>query len=240
MKLKILGTGTAEPSLNRGSSSYLLFAGDRKILIDIGPAVVRRLLESGYHVNDVDAIILTHFHIDHVNDLSTFLFVSNYGVIPRTKPLTIIGGRGVGLFFRRMKSLFRWVEPKGFELSIIALPRGRKRLFDLAVEATHVDHNEESIAIGIYGEKKIVFSGDTDYTEALVALTRECDLLVMECSFPEKKVKGHLNLAAAREIVEKGQVKRVILSHLYPEWDSFRGVLREPFLLAEDGMEIEI
>ncbi len=240
MRLRVLGTGTAEPSLERGSSSYLLFAGGSTVLIDIGPAVVRRLLESGYHVNDVDVIILTHFHIDHVNDLSTFLFVSNYGVTPRKKPLTIIGGRGTGLFFRRMKSLYRWVEPKGFGLSLFSLPKGKRQIGDLTVEAKPVAHNDESIAVSIRGDKTVVFSGDTDYAETVVALGRSCDLLVMECSFPEKKVKGHLNLATAKKIAEEGNIGRIILSHLYPDWDRFRGSLGKPFLLAEDGMEIEI
>lgn len=66
------------------------------------------------------------------------------------------------------------------------------------------------------------------------------DLLVSECSFPDLKAKGHLNLAALEKIVERAKPKQVILSHLYSEWETFRGVLHAPFLLAEDGLEITL
>jgi ribonuclease BN (tRNA processing enzyme) len=69
MKLKILGTGTATPSLQRASSSYLLSTTWGNILVDIGPSVVRRLLEYGYTTDDVDMVVLTHFHPDHTAGL---------------------------------------------------------------------------------------------------------------------------------------------------------------------------
>ncbi len=94
MKLKILGTGTATPSLQRASSSYLLSTAWGNILVDIGPSIVRRLLEYGHTTDDVDMIVLTHFHPDHTVDLATFLFASNYGDVTRKKPLILLGGRG--------------------------------------------------------------------------------------------------------------------------------------------------
>jgi len=100
MNIKILGTGTSIPSLKRLSSSYLVTIGDYRILIDAGPSVVRRLLEFGFTVEDIDLIIITHFHVDHTADLSTFLFACNYGIKPRQKPLTIIGGLVSGGFLR--------------------------------------------------------------------------------------------------------------------------------------------
>jgi hypothetical protein len=49
-----------------------------------------------------------------------------------------------------------------------------------------------------------------------------------------------MNLNVLKKVVEKAQPERVIISHLYPEWDTFKGVLHSPYLLAEDGMEIVI
>lgn len=53
-------------------------------------------------------------------------------------------------------------------------------------------------------------------------------------------MKGHLNLATLQRIVEEAHPKRVLVSHLYPEWEGFRGVLHAPYLLAEDGLELEV
>jgi ribonuclease BN (tRNA processing enzyme) len=240
MRIKVLGSGTAVQSLSRTSSSYLVTAGGQTILIDIGPSVARRLLEYGFSGNEIDVIALTHFHVDHTADLSTFLFTANYGAVERRKPLTILGGPGIHRFYGRLRSLYPWVVPKTYDLTIRAMPQEAYSAQGVTIEAKKVNHNRESIALKISDTRSIVFSGDTDYSRNLVALAKGADLLVAECAFPEKKVKGHLNLVLLEKIVNAAKPLSVLLSHLYPEWDQFRGVLHSPFLLAEDGLEIEV
>lgn len=238
MKVRLLGTGTAEPSLERASSSYLVTTGSRNILVDIGPSVVRRLLESGYHVNDMDAILLTHFHVDHTSDLPAFLFTSNYGIRSRTKPLMIIGGRGTQRFFRDFTKVYRWIKPANFDLTIKSLSSGTLVFDGLSIKTVSVNHNRESVAFRIEGKGSVVFSGDTGYSRNLVEIADGADLLIVECSVPTGKIKGHMNLEMVKKVVMAARPKRVILSHLYPEWENFRGVLPAPFLLGVDGMEI--
>ena len=240
MKLKILGTGTATPSLERLSSSYLLLTNWGTILIDIGPSVVRRLLEYGYGVNDVDMIVLTHFHPDHTVDLATFLFASNYGEETRETPLRLLGGKGLERFFRNFVRLYRWLAPNKYELALTSLPQGALHLDGVSVTTCRVNHNPESIGLRVDETASIVFTGDTGYARDLVTLATGADLLVAECSFPERKIRGHLNLAALQRIVREARPNQVILSHLYPEWDVFRGVLSAPLLLGVDGLELEI
>ncbi len=248
MKLKILGTGTATPSLRRVSSSYLLSTVWGNILVDIGPSVVRRLLEYGYTTDDADMIVLTHFHPDHTVDLATFLFASNYGDVVRRKPLTLLGGQGLEEFYEHYVRLYRWLSPTGFELVLKSIPAGEWLLGEVSIRTSRTCHNPESIALRITEakigdrdrENSIVFSGDTGYSKELVALADGADLMVSECSFPERKVQGHLNLADLQRIVEEARPHRVILSHLYPEWESFGGILHAPLLLGVDGLEMEL
>ena len=240
MKIKVLGTGTCVPSLQRSSSSYLVQTKQLNILIDVGPSVVRRLLEYGFTTRDIDVIVLTHFHVDHTADLSTFLFASNYDVEERTKPLTIIGGAGINDFFESLKKVYPWLKPKSYELFLREEGDCPLNLEDLVIVVARVEHNDESIAIRIEEHKSVTFSGDTDYTNNLVKLSSGTDLLVAECSFPERKVEGHLNLETLQKIVDEARPERVLISHLYPEWDDFHGVLHAPYLLGEDGMEIEV
>lgn len=241
MRVTILGTGTAVPSLNRLSSSYLLSAESGRLLIDVGPSVVRRLLEAGHTVEDVDAIILTHFHVDHTADLSTFLFACNYGARERERSLTLAGGKNLGLFYRRLTRLYPWIVPNRYELSVRQMRGKVWRLRDLSITWASMNHREESVAIRVEeGGKSVVFSGDTDYTPALAGLAAGADLLVAECAFPLRKVKGHLNLETLLPLVRQARPKRVILSHLYPEWDDYNAPLPAPLLLGEDGMEIEL
>lgn len=240
MKLTILGTGTSTPSLKRGSSSYLLTTKRQRILIDIGPAIVRRLLECGYSVLDIDVIVVTHFHVDHTADLSTFLFACNYGVEARTTPLTIVGGPGIHKFYSGLKKIYRWIEPKSYELSIVGMKRDALQLDGITVEAYPVRHNRESIGIRISEKKTVAFTGDTAYSKNLVKLAAGADLLVTECSFPHRTMKGHMNLETLDSVVREAKPKRVILTHLDPEWEDFKGVLHSPYLLGEDGMTISL
>jgi ribonuclease BN (tRNA processing enzyme) len=240
MKLTILGTGTSTPSLKRGSPAYLLIAGKQKILFDVGPSVVRRLLECGYAVTDIDVIVITHFHVDHTADLSTFLFACNYGKEARTRPLTIIGGPGIRGFYSGLKKIYRWVAPKSYELSVVSMKRGALQFNGITIEAFPVKHNRESIGVKVTERKTVAFTGDTAYSKDLVKLASGANLLVAECSFPFRTVKGHLNLETLDGVVREAKPRRVILTHLDPEWDDFRGVLHAPYLLGEDGMTVNL
>ncbi|MGA3173522.1 MAG: ribonuclease Z [Syntrophorhabdales bacterium] len=241
MKLRILGTGTAAPSLERASSSYLLSTRTGNVLIDAGPSVVRRLLEFGYGLNDIDVIALTHFHPDHTVDLVTFLFACNYGERRREKDLILIGGRGIRSFFRRLARLYPWIEPIGYRLKIKSLPGGTMRLGSVSLTTLPMRHMSASIGLRFEeGASSVAFSGDTDYSPDLVLLAAGVDVLVAECSFPEEKVEGHLNLASLLKVVREAKPGQVIMSHLYPQWGRFHGVLPPPLLLGADGMEIDL
>jgi len=239
MKIKILGSGTSIPSLKRVSSAYLVVTEKCNVLIDIGPSVVRRLLEFGYTVDNIDVIFLTHFHVDHTADLSTFFFACNYGEVQRTKPLLIAGGSGIKRFYKNLSKVYPWILPNAYVLDVYDFRNGALEIFDIKARAAKVNHNKESVGIRIDKDgRSVVFSGDTDYSNNLVKLVKNTDLLVVDCAFPERKVKGHLNLNVLEEIVKKAAPKRVLLSHLYPEWEDYRGVLQSPYLMAEDGMEV--
>jgi ribonuclease BN (tRNA processing enzyme) len=241
IRLRFLGTGTATPSLRRLSSSYLLSTSWGNILIDAGPSVVRRLLEFGFTVDDIDMIVLTHFHPDHTTDLVTFLFACNYGELQRTRDLILLGGRGLELFFKRLCLTYPSIKPNRYSLVLKTMSRDVWSLCEgMTVETLPMKHRRESIGVKVNVTKSIVFTGDTDYSANLISLAKGADLLVSECSFPDLKVKGHLNLATLQKIAEKAKPTQVMLSHLYPEWDRFRGVLHAPFLLAEDGLEITL
>jgi ribonuclease BN (tRNA processing enzyme) len=240
MKVKLLGTGTCAPSLRRGSSSYLVQTKQLNILVDVGPSVVRRLLEYGFTTRDIDVVILTHFHVDHTADFSTFLFASNYDVVARKKKLMVVAGEGLHDFYKGLLGVYPWLSPKSYEIFFHEMPEGTLKTGGLIITTGPMEHNYESIGVRIEEGRSVAFSGDTDYTENLIELAKEADLFVVECSFPEKKVDGHLDLITLQKVVDQAKSRRVILSHLYPEWDDFRYVLHAPFLLGEDGMEIEV
>lgn len=240
MKVKILGSGTLNPSLDRNSPSYIVSIGRKNVLVDLGPATIRRMTEYGYTCDNIDIIALTHFHIDHSVDLSTFLFISNYGVLSRKKSLTIVGGPGLHKFYRGLRSVYPWIVPKSFELKLLTMARGEMDIEEILIRTERVSHNRESIAFRMETERSVTFTGDTGYCRGIVRLAAGTDLLVAECSYPEMKMKGHLNLSLLGRLVEESRPKKVVISHLYPEWDAFRGVFHFPYLMGEDGLEFDL
>ena len=170
MKIKVLGTGTCVPSLQRSSSSYLVQTKQLNILIDVGPSVVRRLLEYGFTTRDIDVIILTHFHVDHTADLSTFLFASNYDVEARAKELSVLGGDGLHDFYRGLLAVYPWLLPRSYEISLCEMSKGTLNKGGLVVTTAQMEHNNESIGVRFEERKSVTFSGDTDYTKNLIKL----------------------------------------------------------------------
>ncbi len=78
MVVTILGSGTCVPSLKRSSCSVLVETGEKKLLFDIGPGTMRRLLEADTTIFDISYLFLSHFHPDHSGELVPFLFSTKY------------------------------------------------------------------------------------------------------------------------------------------------------------------
>jgi len=226
MRVKILGSGTCVPSLQRSSCSAAVSFDDTVFLLDIGPGTMRRLLEANISIFDVTHIGLSHFHPDHSGELVSFLFANKYpdGSL-RQKPLTIIGGSGFLSFFQKLSDAYGdWIDAGG-KLELIEMadtPIDERGFPGFSVQTSPVRHRPESIAFRINGPNKtsVVYSGDTDVSENLIWLAADTDVLICESALPEGlKVEGHLTPALAGEMASRANVKRLVLTHFYPECD---------------------
>ncbi|MFZ7126129.1 MAG: MBL fold metallo-hydrolase [Desulfobacterales bacterium] len=254
LHVTILGSGTCVPSLSRSACSVLVEAGSARILIDIGPGTMRRLLEAGLEIRQVSHLCLSHFHPDHSGELVPFLFASKYPEGHRRRtPLTLVGGAGLNRFMQGLHGVYgRWIELEEgmFSLEEVDGHRRDLRSFeDFSVETMPVDHNPESVAFRITDPsgRSVVYSGDTDVSENLVALSTGADLLICESAFPDdRKIPGHLTPSLAGELAAKAGVKRLVLTHLYPDCEGvdLEAACRSRFdgevLVAEDLMQLSV
>jgi len=117
------------------------------------------------------------------------------------------------------------------------------------LETRPMNHREESLGYRITDSngKSIVYSGDTDTNENLVLLAKGADLLICESAMPDTlKVPGHLTPSLAGDMAARAHVKKLVLTHLYPECDRFdlaaqcRKTYQGPLLIAEDLMRMEV
>ena len=254
INLTILGSGTCVPSIERSSCSVMLAVGGTKLLFDSGPGTMRRLLRANTSIFDVDYIFYSHFHPDHTAELVPFLFATKYPDMgQRQTVLTIVAGLGFENFFAGLKTVYgKWIELDPGLVDIIQMSNGSAdllRLKDFTVQSAPVEHNPESIAYRITGPggHSIVYSGDTDYSENLITLSKDADLLICESALPDDyRVKGHLTPSLAGDIATRAGVKKLVLTHFYPECDQTdieqecRKTYDGPLVLAEDLMQIEI
>ncbi len=247
MKITILGSGTCVPSLERHPCSVLVKSGACNILIDAGPGTMGQLLSAGVQINDVDMILLSHFHLDHSAEIAPFIFATKYPGFTRQKKLRLIGGPGLKTLFSQLNAAYNNnldMPQQMFEL--IELDKTGTMDFQpekIQLTYTHVDHKPESLAYRLTDQAgfSMVYSGDTDYSDALIDLSASTDILICESALPDgQKVPGHLTPALAGKIATEAKVKKLVLTHFYPECDQAdmkqqgQKAFQGPIILAED------
>lgn len=246
----ILGSGTGIPSLRRGSPGLLLISESSNVLIDSGPGTLRRMLEAGVTYQDIDLLLYTHIHPDHVSELVPFLFACKYSHLPRKKDLLCVGGPGFEDYFEKLKKIHgSWIEPQSYQLKIKETSQRPFLFRDLKISSKPMAHIPESVGyrIGFKNGKSIAISGDTDYCQNIVDLAFQVNLLILECSFPDgQKVEGHLTPSLAGRIASESQCKKLLLTHLYPACDEFdivsqcRRTYSGEVILGEDLMRVDL
>jgi ribonuclease BN (tRNA processing enzyme) len=249
-ELIIIGSGTGIPSLRRGSPGLVVLSDSAKLLIDSGPGALRKMLEVGITYQDIDILLYTHIHPDHVSDLAPILFACRYADVPREKDLLCIGGPGFKSYFEKLKNLYgSWIEPQSYRLTIKEISQEPLLYRDLRILSKPMAHISESFGyrIKFNDGKSMAISGDTDYCQHIINLASEVDLLVLECSFPDgKKVEGHLTPSLAGRIASESRCKKLLLTHLYPVCDQFdivgqcKKIFQGQIILGEDLMRIKI
>lgn len=226
MRLTILGSGTnVHPT--RAAAGYLVRT-DQTILLDFGPRTLMNLIKTGVDRHRITHIFFSHFHADHFSDFITFFFdaviYTKYGGGHRPD-MTLIGPSGT---LRLLRSIMRSVpgfsaapfgvtmkEVSGKELTIgdtRIVPHRVTHVPDLSCVAYRIEHRG----------KAIVYSGDSQYCDALVRLCADADLAVLDCSFPANRPgPAHLHAGQCGQVAREAGVGRLVLSHFYPIADRY-------------------
>lgn len=250
MKVTILGSGTAVPSLQRNSSSVLIQAEESNTLVDFGYGNLKQLLHLGITYHDIDRIFFTHNHPDHICDLVPFLFAARYYPAPRKKELEIVGGPGFEIFFQNLTSAFKhWLVPAEYPIRITEIDEGKKNFGCYQVTFKKVQHIEMSRGYRFENSagKSVALSGDTDYCQGMIELGKQADLMILECAMPdEDKVAGHLVPALAGKLAKEADCKMLCLTHFYPPCDldamreTVSALYKGNLVLAHDLMQFEL
>lgn len=227
MKLIVLGSGTAVPHPARASAAFWLETDGGHLLLDVSAPAPHRIAQEQLPWPELDAIWVSHFHLDHVGGLGPLLFGIKHApqTQKRQKPLRIFGGAGLNELLSRFDALANYnLLGQKFPLEIIEIKSQQQFeiLPGITAQTLSTPHTPESLAIQLTDKDggSIIYTSDTGKSTELIDFCREVKVLLMECSFPKKKpVEKHLELADAMEIANATRPGRLLLTHLYPEWD---------------------
>ena len=194
LDITLLGTGLPYPNPERAGPSYLVRAGETKIMVECGSGTVRRLVEAGHSPGDIHHLFLSHLHSDHFIDLGHFI-VSRW-IMGDDRPLHLFGSEGlqrmIDLLIEflepdlRMRMKIRTVRREMPNIAVHHLSEGT--VFEengFTVRAFDVEHFPLDQPFGYRfdtTDRSIVFSGDTRPCENLIRHAHGVDVLVHECT----------------------------------------------------------
>lgn len=220
MQLHILGCGDAFSSGGRNHTSFLLQTVNSHILIDCGASTPMALKRAGFNFNDIDYIVLSHFHGDHYGGLP-YLILEGAKLLHRKRPLSIISPPGLET---RLRELLQLLYP-GSEDALDAFPIHYKAYESgtplkqphFLLTAYEVEHAKATKPHGLrleLGDKVLAYSGDTNWHDNLPLLAQEADLFICECNFFDEEAPSHLNYITLQQKMPELTAKRIVLTHL--------------------------
>ena len=204
LHIGLCGTGSPMPNAHRAGPCNVVIAGNQTFIVDIGEGGARNIALMGVDASDASALLLTHFHSDHIDGMGP-LMLNHWVRGANTSPLPVYGPLGVSAVIDGFNAAYATddtyrtahhgeavapttgsgAEARPFELigdDAVVLTSG-----DLTITAFTVDHDPVSPAVGYrfdYKGRSACISGDTAKSANLERVCGGVDLLVHEALQP--------------------------------------------------------
>lgn len=245
MRITFVGCGDAFGSGGRFNTCFHVAAGATRFLIDCGASSLVALKRARIDRNAIETIFITHFHGDHFGGIPYFLLDAQF-FSKRTAPLTIVGPHGLADWFERvMETTFPGSSGarRKFDLKLIeATPDAPQVINNVECRSALVRHGPPAGPFLAWrlsvGGRILAYTGDTEWTDALIGIGRDADLLIAEAYFREKKAPLHMDLKTLEEKLPRIAPKRLILTHMTDDMLARRAEIAHE--MAEDGMIVEL
>ena len=247
MRLTVVGSGDAFGSGGRFNSCLFIETAKGTLLLDCGASSLVALKAHGLDPNRIDGIVLSHLHGDHFGALP-FLLLDAQFLAGREKPLLIAGPPGTRARLDQALEVFfplstksKWRFP--WKVVEIALDHDTK-ILGHTVRTAEVIHQSGAPSTAVRlsdGKTLLAFSGDTEWTETLVAVADGADLFICECYAHDGRIAGHMSWQILKRRLPDLRARRIMVTHMNPTMLArLDEVKAAGVLVAEDGMVLEI
>lgn len=137
MKFKILGSGSGFPEVDKNNPSIWIQSDNHNFIFDAGDGLAHRLLENNLSKDVIDAIIISHFHPDHVAGI--FLAIQLLHVEKRDKPLKIFIPEQIDKFREMLDLFYLFPENLSFNLEVFDISELEKIYYNIVpFQSTHL------------------------------------------------------------------------------------------------------
>jgi len=247
MRLTIVGSGDAFGSGGRFNTCFMIEAGERSVLLDCGASSLVALKARNIDPNNMDGVILSHLHGDHFGALPFMLLDAQF-LARRERPLTIAGPPGtrtrldaaLEVFFPR-SSASSWRFPLDVREITPGVP---DNMLGFAVSTAEVIHQSGAPSTAVrlsYGGKVLAYSGDTEWTDALIAIADGADLFIIECYDHARDLTGHMSFAKLTAKRDQLRARRIMLTHMNPTMLAHQHeAVAAGLLVANDGLALDV
>ena len=219
MRLTVVGCAGSFPGPDSPASCYLLEADGFRVVIDMGNGSLGALQKYA-GLFDIDAVFLSHLHVDHCVDLYSYSVARTYSPAGPQPAIPVYGPARTAERMGYIHGL------DGDDLGLTkrftfeTLAPGRMAIGPLDVQLAHVNHPVETFAFRFtHGGRSLVYTGDTGETEAVPALAAGADVFLSEAAFiegPGLPPDIHLTARQAGAYASRAGVGRLVLTHLVP------------------------
>jgi ribonuclease BN (tRNA processing enzyme) len=213
--ITLLGTGTCQIEFERRASSVLIQLDTMSVLFDCGHGVVQRLLEAGIQHNELNHIVVSHFHPDHVSDLIPFLHAGAWSKRhPRTTDLHMYGPPGIQRMIDGFRDIFgaSGLQQPTYDILVHEVAGGKFSIgayeFDFVSLPPAGNHGLRFA----WREKLYAITGDSFFHEHEITFLQNVHLAIID--------SGHLEDDEIVQLAAASQAKTIVCSHLYREIDA--------------------
>jgi ribonuclease BN (tRNA processing enzyme) len=246
MHLTIVGCGDAFGSGGRSNTCFWLETARNTIAVDFGASALPALKARKLDMNCIDAIVVSHLHGDHFGGLP-FLLLDYQFLARRESPLLIAGPPGtrarldaaIEVFFPKAGGT-KWRFPWRVQEIAVGVA---SEVLGHSLLTTEVIHRSGAPSTALRlsdGDKTFAYSGDTEWTDALLPIAAGADLFICECYGYAGKMTGHLSWEVLKPRIADLRAKRTMLTHMNPTMLARLDEIKAAgVLIAEDGLVME-
>jgi ribonuclease BN (tRNA processing enzyme) len=217
LSLTVLGSSGTHPGRDRACSSYLITAGEYRLLADCGNGSLSNL-QKVCDVGDIDAVVISHLHPDHFADIYGLYYALRFHADgPLSVPVYAPAG-ALQFVNQLLRDFDTFADICRFQT---ARAGDRLQLGPLDVSLFEADHPVETLAMRFQHDgKALAYTGDSGPTPALVEAARDADLFVADATWLERArplPEGvHMTGMEAGQHAAQAAASRLLVTHVYP------------------------